>query len=404
MIVKSSTFLYVIPFFVLLFQQAVVRNTTGIVSEIFSFFDEIYVVFLFLRLIQKNGIRKLQNNKNDFFIFSFWCVFLIVGLMSNIVNRYVSISWGIFDAFICSKFIIVYFALKYSVGSKVVLIKIAKQIAKICRICIVAFFILTFVNIFVPVFPRAEYRFFMESIQLFFGHPTFYAATAITCVGALIASESYEHKRNNEIFIYMGLFCVASTLRMKAVAASLGVLFLYLYFIKFGFRNVKVAFLMAGIVIFCLVYDQIQFYYGGNYLYDDNFVRERMLQDSIIIANQHLPLGSGFGSFASDIAKKAQTQLYSIYGYKLDSKYLTDSFWPIITAQCGWIGVLAFCGTMVNLIKNILKLLKIDKKIFCSSCSLLLYLLICSLGETAFFHPVCVPMFLIMGVNSRIIK
>ena len=188
---------------------------------------------------------------------------------------------------------------------------------------------------------------------------------------------------------------------MKAIAASFGVLFLYLYFAKFRLKSKKIACFVVAVVAMLIGYDQIKFYYGNNYLYDDNFIRARMMRDSFNIANNLFPLGSGFGSFASDVAKKAQTPLYSTYGYSFESKYLTDSFWPIVIAQFGWGGLSAFCGVIEKIMKSIFSAFKLDRSLFCSSCSVILYLLICTLGESAFFHPVCVPMFIIVGINSR---
>ena len=111
--IKKNTFLYTIPFFILLFQQAIIDNTTGLLNSMFSYLDEFYVVLLLLLLIKNNGLNKLKKDKNDFMIFILWCIFLIIGLVSGIISRYVPVQWLFIDAFICSKFLIVYFSIKY---------------------------------------------------------------------------------------------------------------------------------------------------------------------------------------------------------------------------------------------------------------------------------------------------
>lgn len=395
--IKKNTFLYTIPFFILLFQQAIINNTTGLLNSMFSYLDEFYVVLLLLLLIKNNGLNKLKKDKNDFIIFILWCIFLIVGLVSGIISRYVPVQWLFIDAFICSKFLIVYFSIKYC-GDRIINIS---GIVKGCKYCVLLFAFGSVLNIFIPLFPRGEYRYIMDSVQLFFGHPTFYAAASITCVCVMIAGEAFTKNKLNEKFIYLGLLCVFSTLRMKAIAAALGVLFLYIYFIKLKLKNKKIAILFAAVVALLLGYDQISFYYGDNYLYDENFIRARMMRDSFKIANQLFPLGSGFGSFASDAARKAHSILYSVYNYSLDSKFLTDTFWPIVIAQCGWIGLIAFCTVIEMMMKSVFNVLKQDRWIFCSSCSIMLYLLIATSGESAFFHPVCIPMFMLIGFNSK---
>ena len=188
---KNSSILYTIPFFVLLYQQAVVRNTTGLLSTFFSYLDEFYVVFLLLLLIQKKGISRIKKSKNDFTVLILWCLFLIIGLLSSFFTMYVSAQWWFLDAFICSKFIIVYFAIKYS-GNKYI---DTSGMVKGSKYCIVLFTFCSVINSFIPLFPKGEYRYFVDSIQLFFGHPTFYAAASMTCVCALIATESGEKKK-----------------------------------------------------------------------------------------------------------------------------------------------------------------------------------------------------------------
>lgn len=191
---KNSSILYTIPFFILLFQQAFVRNTTELLSNFFSYLDEIYVAVLLLFLFKKKGLRRIKKNRNDFVILVLWCIFLFIGLFSSLIARYVSVQWCIFDAFICSKFIILYFAIQYSGKGYIDISKIAKG----CKFCIVSFTICLLINSFVPLFPKGEFRYFMHSVQLFFGHPTFFASASITCVCALIAAESSKKSKRPE--------------------------------------------------------------------------------------------------------------------------------------------------------------------------------------------------------------
>ena len=101
------------------------------------------------------------------------------------------------------------------------------------------------------------------------------------------------------------------TFRTKAIIAVLVLYMFYLYFVKFNFRSLLPVGVGAvgGAVYFG--YDSLYKYYIRN----DTAARKILTEDSVNIANKYFPLGSGFGSFGSNIAAQYYSKLYLRLGY-----------------------------------------------------------------------------------------
>ena len=74
-----------------------------------------------------------------------------------------------------------------------------------------------------------------------------------------------------------------------------------------------------------------------------------------------------------------------VWGMGRKSKYLSDTFWPIVIAQTGWLGTVAFSLAIIQLIIYILKSAKKDLVFFWVASSIVLYDLISSFAAPAFF-------------------
>ena len=70
--------------------------------------------------------------------------------------------------------------------------------------------------------------------------------------------------------------------------------------------------------------------------------------------------------------------------------FISDTFWPMILGQCGFIGFAAFIGALVLFVRRVLTLRE-NKSAYAAAVFLLLYLLIASTSESAFANPLAVP-------------
>ena len=84
--------------------------------------------------------------------------------------------------------------------------------------------------------------------------------------------------------------------------------------------------------------------------------------NSLDIAKNNLPFGSGFGTFGSRLAQLHYSPLYFKYkmaetlGMSPDHPaYACDTFFPCILAESGWLGLVAYCGMILTLFIFILQ-------------------------------------------------
>lgn len=136
-----------------------------------------------------------------------------------------------------------------------------------------------------------------------------------------------------------------------------------------------------------------------------SYARYQLLVKSVEIAIDHFPFGSGFASFASYFSGVFYSPLYSIYGISNvfglgagGTWFVSDSFWPMILAQFGWIGLFAFCVALLILFNSVQQLHKISHAYYTSGLSILAYLVIASAAESAFVNPLAIPLAIWLGV------
>ena len=394
--IKKTRLLIVYPFMLLLLQQAILHYINGPLYILVNYFDELYIILLWFSVLVKNDGR-IYLDREDKRILMISIIFVILGLVSNIGNDYQSLGYALSNAFICTKFSLAYLGIRQYVRSRKGNEEIILCLYKICKWFISSCFILTVINQVLPIFPTGEFRYFTKTIYLFFPHPTYLAIASITAVCVIITKHAILQDKKDMFYIILGLVVTCFTVRSKAIAGVLCIVFIYLYFIKFKIRNKIVAGVSALLIGVITGYDQLTFYFGGHSKYDLNFVRERLLIDSVKIANSSFPLGSGFGTFASNIAAEHWSSLYNEYSY-VYGPFLSDSFWPIVIAQTGWFGLVIFIFIVATYLLRSIKLQKINIYLFWAALSILCYELICSVGESAFFNPAVCPLFMLMGL------
>ncbi|WP_460668497.1 O-antigen ligase family protein [Kocuria himachalensis] len=85
----------------------------------------------------------------------------------------------------------------------------------------------------------------------------------------------------------------------------------------------------------------------------DQVARLRLTMDAPVLARDHFPFGVGFGRFASGAARQDYSPVYTELGYEgiwglgpteENGKFLTDTFWPAIVGESGFLGTFFFVG------------------------------------------------------------
>jgi hypothetical protein len=105
--------------------------------------------------------------------------------------------------------------------------------------------------------------------------------------------------------------------------------------------------------------------------------------EALPLATDNFPLGSGFGTFGGYAAFIFDSPVYSklhfdYYFWYREGKWMTDTFYPHIIAESGYIGFICYILAIIYLFKYIGKNLTIEgKKVCFCAC---VYLLLCSVS------------------------
>ena len=156
-------------------------------------------------------------------------------------------------------------------------------------------------------------------------------------------------------------------------------------------------------------WDRFYWYYFSPYA--RGLARGQFAYNSIRIAKDYFPLGTGFGTFGSRAAQIWYSPVYYWYDmYRTNGMdplwpaYACDTFWPMILGESGVIGLLAYAGLVIVLFIAVLRLQKKGAWIFTAALAAFLYELIETTGALAFSDPAAVQFALLLGLAFGIAK
>ena len=281
-------------------------------------------------------------------------VVLIVGTISTIRFHIQPQFAGVWrDALAIIKFPVCYYA--YSLyACHIDLERLNKEVAPIARVFIgicVTLGIITYLlrGPLEGILYHGE-RYGFPLYDMGFSHNTFLIAVVIICMAVLIA----DGFTKNRLFILFGIICLCFTLRSKPMMAMVFLAFIWYVrregaFFWFTKRTIYFHCVMVAVFTFFVAASQIKAYVG----YGESAARGACYFYGIDIANKFFPFGSGFCTFSSNLSGNYYSPLYYEYGLSkiqglspYDYSYASDTFWPCIYSQYGWIG-LAFYFLML---------------------------------------------------------
>lgn len=268
------------------------------------------------------------------------------------------------------------------------------------RLITIAYTLLVLADNIIKIFP-SSIRYGLRSTQLMYSHPTVFVACCVLLAMVLLAVKDYA--RNYKVWLIIQLFLMCTTLRSKAFAAAMAiVLICYFVFYRKKKFSIRTLILFAPLAV-ALGWDQIEYYFFSSIQSDS--ARYQLLMASIDVAKDHFPLGSGFGTFASYYSGVSYSPLYGVYGLanvnglrQGATSFVSDSFWPMVIGQTGFIGTVAFLFAIVMLFKAIQGIRKVSLSYYTAALCGMCYLLIASVAESAFVHPLAVPIAMMIGL------
>lgn len=369
-------------------------NVNPIIDFLGKHFDELITLFLTIYILINFKIVIKERKK----LLILLGAFLGIGWISTFLHMYQTIDVAIMDSFlIVDRFIIGYLAMVIYFKKKETNISdLLKNIS--CVVVVILFVISLHDLVFTPIFPKSTFRYFAESLTLMFPVPTYLAAASVVLIIVL----GYTNKKSkNIIFMVMITFVGCMTLRSKAIGFFAVFWFFYIMIFVLKFKNYYMFFAFSGLIALILVRSQFFEYFGEN-RYSPRAI---LLTDGLKLFKENFPLGTGFGTFGSSLAATYYSPLYMRFKYfnnlgmnPEDTSFLSDSFWPGIFAQFGFLGFIVFVGIILYFLIFALKKFKINKKAGFAMLMTLIYLIIASFAETSFFNPTSLLFFIMFAI------
>lgn len=327
-------------------------------------------------------------------------IIITAGMGGYYRYRYQSLSVTLYDLFTNFKFWLAFYA-GGRLFAELDLKSCARRIYQHVTFITVCLFTIFIADIIWKIFPSG-YRYGLRYSQLFFQHSTILATTSALLLTILCMLYTYTHK--GELLAVLLMVMMAGTLRSKAIAAIFCFLGMYLYLVKFRQKlNVAVV-ILAVLVVVGITWDQVNYYYVE---YRDISARAMLTEGSLRIARDYFPLGAGFGTFGSYQSGVHYSPLYlkyglsNIHGLGRDARFVSDTFWPMILGQTGFLGLAAYIYMLYWLFRKVQKIRNKDIYQYLSGLFIWAYLLMESTAAAAFVHPVYFSLALVLSVVVR---
>lgn len=158
--------------------------------------------------------------------------------------------------------------------------------------------------------------------------------------------------KGNKLFASLSLALLATTFSRGEIASFILASGLtYLFF----FSNQKVkplAFMLAGVVVSLIALLNMPLITKS--LLELGVIgetinvapRAKMMSSALSVATENFPLGAGLGTLGGQAAVVFDSDLFYVYGFQYEwyfdhGLYLTDTYWPKIIAESGFLGMIA---------------------------------------------------------------
>lgn len=392
----------------------------------FSYIDEVAALIgAILGLYDIVIVRKGRPSKEQLWIGIPLLTFVAIGLAGNLIYQYQPLKCVIIDLYTNLKFFCA-IGTGYYLFASLDWKELKKTTGYNARFITLFLFAVFLIDRVFHIWP-GQVRYGISSTVLFYFHPTYLAGALAFLLGLLTVF----YAKKNIPYIAMALIIMVFTLRSKAFACALVYVAMFVFFLIFRWKLRLWHVAVAGAGSIAAAWNMIRFYYID---LAGHSARSVMLQKSFEVMKEHFPIGSGFGTYGSAEAAKHYSVVYLKYGFNkywelrdvtniensmyLISKskrllnqyqsdpegtlqasiFLTDSFWPIIFGQTGFLGTATFLAILGVLIKRCLDVEKFDLYAYVGVLFIICYLMISSIAEPAFHNSVAIPLALVLGM------
>lgn len=397
---KDALFI-IILMLVFAFQRQLIE-----LNNIFSYIDEVFFIMVTLKIFLCVLKRSKKISSGDIktlgMMFGLFVIGLIGNLHSKVLQNYFQVFVDVTSIF--KVFMAFYWVKSLDLKQKTCdqIIHTGAGIIRVLSLTMIICCLLSYAGFNLGM--TGEIRYGIKSFLFTFYPAGNFSKYFYFAIPLLSADLYYSRKRTNYIFIGINLLIWLTTLRSRAFAFIACYLVFSYWF--FRIRNQKkkkidiVNILPFAFIATVISWEQIVFY-----LTSETQTRANLLRYSFITAKTYFPIGSGFGTYGSDVAVNNYSKLYTLYGFQniygmgsIHTAYLNDNYWPMIVGQFGLIGTFVVVYILYRIYKDCLKFTKQDKYFYFATICMTFVLLASSIASKSYSEFTSIAVFILHGV------
>ena len=375
--------------------------------KLFTYVDEIamcLLVFWLLILIIK---KKIYLDKYDKIFILSLSLFIIIGFLGIYIYKYATFFVAFKSAVTTLKGYFIYVAakniLRLTKNKKAVL----RDVYLVCKVSLIVFAFIGLLNLNFNFLKVSGKRFGINTVAIGFSHVTELAFFTIVCLSVVIFYYQYNKIKSLPIIeVICSSVLILLTGRTKAVVFFiLFITFTIIYIIaKVKSKKIKIRYFLIILPIVLIVSMpriKSEFFDGP---------RGILYENAIKIADSSFPIGSGFGTYGSNMSRENYSPLYykfnmnEIRGFSLSNDtFITDTYWAMVLGENGWIGVLLILIMLISIILSFMKL-KIYNDVKFAAYILIYYSFMSSIAEPIYSSNKCFALFLLLAFYLNLMK
>jgi hypothetical protein len=366
-------------------------------STLINSFDELFILS-YLIISLSYSFKKGQITKASLFVMSFILSFLLIGWISGISNADLTYYKFLMGGFLMVKIFLLIFSVINMPPSKQLINDIIKSI-KLLTILVVCVGMINLLlpNLYTNIFEFGfiDKRLGLPSVMSIFIHPGVFGWFML--FGALYNFSKFSVQKDKK-FIYLFILFSALALLSFKVKVIMGLAACLVFYYFFLVRRLRLKYLVTAVTILGglflifgrLISSTILMYFTNE---GPTTARYALTSTSFTILKDYFPLGVGFGNYGSWFARIEYSDFYYLYGisnvYGMNPRegafFATDTFWPSVLAETGFLGTIAFVFILFFLFRRILSNYRLTKNyIYLFALLVLLQTIIESMGEPIF--------------------
>ena len=226
---------------------------------------------------------------------------------------------------------------------------------------LIVLFVFGVLNIFVDLGMYGEIRYGLRNYSFVFGTPGIVTNTVLYIIMLLLLDSALHEGRSNKSFLLMAIAVLIMVIKSRSLILAATALVLFESFVLEKKQDMRFRMLGIATIGGFIGYPQYQNYFvNGVTANRGTAPRQLFWQGGLRLFQEYFPYGTGFGTFGSSTAATNYSQLYYILEFNTvagmqptNTKYLNDTFWPMIFTQLGLFGMIPYILLMIIIFYDI---------------------------------------------------